>query len=249
MLVHGALGDHRQWDAIGHVLERRLRVTSISRRHHWPNPMPAPETPYSYDGHADDLRTFLRTFAAPVHLAGHSWGAGVSLLTALREPALLRSLVLIEPSFGSLLEGATPELTMELASRDDLMATIRRLSGAGHVEGASRALMDWLQASPRGFDDLPEWARHAILDNAKTIGPTFSEPPPKVTCDELRSFAQPSLVLHGAKTRLFYRLVAERAAACLANARLAPIPDCGHMSIAENPQGVATMLFDFLVQN
>lgn len=249
VLVHGALGDHRQWDPIAQLLERRFCVTAISRRHHWPNPMPAPGTPYSYEGHCDDLRTYLRSFAAPVHLVGHSWGAGVSLLTAIGEPALLRSLVLIEPSFGSLLEGTTPGLHAELASRDDLMTTMRRLGQAGDAEGASRALIDWVQASPRGFDGLPAAARHAILDNAKTVGPTFSEPPPTVTCEALRPFARPSLVLHGAKTRLFYRLVAARAAGCLPNARLASIPDCGHMSIVENPAAVATMLSDFLVQN
>lgn len=249
VLVHGALGDHRQWDAIGHLLERRFRVSSISRRHHWPNPMPALDTPYSYDGHCDDLRTFLRAFSAPVHLVGHSWGAGVSLLTALREPALLRSLVLIEPPFGSLLEGATPGLTAELASRDDLMATIRTLGQAGNAGGAARALMDWVQDSPSGFDDLPEAARHGILENARTAGPTFSHPPPQVTCAELRAFVKPSMVLHGAKTRLFYRLVAERAAACLPTARIASVPGCGHMSIVENPPAVAAILFDFLVQN
>ena len=109
--------------------------------------------------------------------------------------------------------------------------------------------MDWVQVSPRGLDDLPESARHAILDNAGTIGPTFSEPPPKVTCDQLRSFTKPSLVLHGVKTRLFYRLVAQRTADCLPDARLAAIPECGHMSIVEHPSAVATLLLDFLVQN
>jgi pimeloyl-ACP methyl ester carboxylesterase len=250
VLVHGALGDHRQWAPIAEALESAFRVTAISRRYHWPHPPPPDDgKSYTYIAQAHDLRAFLQSLGRPAHLVGHSWGAGVALLTALAEGIVVRSLVLIEPAFGSLIAAGPPELQAELASRSALMNDISGLVRAGDDDAAARALVAWLQDSERGFEDLPEEARNGLLANAKTIGPTFSAPPPHVTCDRLRELDVPALVLHGARTRMFYRLVAEHAAGCLPNVQIQVIPACGHMSIVENPAAVASLLRDFLVQN
>ena len=40
VLIHGALGDYRQWEPIGAMSESRYRVIAVSRRFHWPNPAP-----------------------------------------------------------------------------------------------------------------------------------------------------------------------------------------------------------------
>jgi pimeloyl-ACP methyl ester carboxylesterase len=82
VLVHGSLGDHRQWAAIGARLAARHRVVALSRRHHWPNEPPAADAVYSYESHRDDLVAYLRQFPDPVHLVGHSYGAGIALLAA-----------------------------------------------------------------------------------------------------------------------------------------------------------------------
>jgi pimeloyl-ACP methyl ester carboxylesterase len=249
VLVHGALGDYRQWEPIASMLEDRYQVVAISRRHHWPNPMPPVGTEYTYEGHRDDLVAFLRGFDAPVHLVGHSYGAGVALLSALAEPALVRSLVVIEPSFGNLLDASAPDLAPETASRRSLLEATQRLAGAGDHEGSARALIDWLQDSPAGFDRLAEPVRRGLLQNAATCGPTFAVPAPIVTCDMLQSLGTPVLVLHGSDTRRFFRRVAERVAACLPSAQIGAVPACGHMSIVENPAGVAGALAAFLGHN
>jgi pimeloyl-ACP methyl ester carboxylesterase len=249
VLVHGALGDFRQWAPIAEALAPRFRVTAISRRHHWPGEMPSIDTPYTYDGHSADLQALLREFGAPVHLVGHSYGAGVALLAAIREPALVRRLVLIEPAFGSLLESTSPELATEVATRSAMLESTQRLARAGDHTTAARELINWLQESDAGFDNLPEGARNGLLENAATVGPTFAVAAPTVTCADLEGFAAPALVLHGARSRLYFRRVAERAAACLLRGTLASIPGCGHMSIVENPGAVAAQLDGFLVQN
>jgi len=105
--------------------------------------------------------------------------------------------------------------------------------------------IDWLQNSPEGFDSLRQDVRDGLLANAATVGPTFAVPAPRVACAQLRGFRAPSLVLYGDATRLFFRRVAERAAACLPGATLRSVPGCGHMSIVENPPAVAALLRDF----
>ena len=110
VLVHGSLGDYRQWEPIAGHLQARYRTIAISRRFHWPHPMTSRRDVYTYEAHRDDLLSYLRGAAHPVHLVGHWYGAGVVLLAALADPSLVRSMVLIEPAFGSLLPSASEGL-------------------------------------------------------------------------------------------------------------------------------------------
>ena len=246
VLVHGSLGDYRQWAPIAGRLEARYRVAALSRRHHWPDGMRPDDTPYTYENHCDDLVAYLRATDHPVDLAGHSYGAGIVLLAALHEPALVRRLILIEPPFGSLLPPDTTGLEDELADRMAMVAQVQRLARAGSHDEASRLLIDWTQGGPGGFAALPRDVREALLQNAATVGPTFSAPPPHVDCDAVRALPAPTLVLNGDRTRPFYRVVGERAAACIQNARRALIPGAAHMTIVERPEETARLMMQFL---
>jgi pimeloyl-ACP methyl ester carboxylesterase len=246
VLVHGALGDYRQWAPIAERLRTRYSVVAVSRRDHWPNAAPSSDAPYTYERHRDELLDYLRATEHPVDLAGHSWGAGVVLLAALGEPALVRRLIVIEPPFGSLLPGGAPDLEDELAGRTSMIASLQRLARAGRDEEASRMLFDWIQGGAGGFATLPPDVQEALLQNAATVGPTFSAAPPHVDCAALGSLQTPTLVLNGEWTRPFYRAVGEQAAACLPRARRAIIPQARHMTIVERPDETAALMMEFL---
>ena len=242
VLVHGALGDYRQWNAVGARLRSRFRVVALSRRLHWPNaPSPAGGA-YTIESHRDDLLALLGTLEEPVHLVGHSYGALVVLSAVLAAPQLVRSLVLIEPPLTGLLPVAGSGLDAELASRSAMLAAMRADIAAGADEAASVRLIDWVQAAAGGFIALPESGRAQLLANAHTIGPTYAIAPQSMTCVQLQDIRLPTLVLHGALTRTFYRLAAQAAAACIAHTRSAEIADAGHMAIIENPGATALLL-------
>ena len=212
VLVHGALGDYRQWTPIAARLAVAYRVAAISRRHHWPSPPPPLDTPYTYERQCDDLLDYLRNGDAPVHLVGHSYGAGIVLLAALQAPALMRTLTLIEPPFGSLLPTAAPGLDEEIASRKAMLTEVQSLAGARDDEGAARTLIDWLQGGPGGFDRLPVNTRRGLIENAGTVGPTFGSPAPEVPADRLRELGVPTRVLTGDRTRPYFRAIAKTVA-------------------------------------
>jgi pimeloyl-ACP methyl ester carboxylesterase len=246
VLVHGSLGDYRQWMTIAERLQGGRRVISVSRRYHWPNPPAAAGAPYTYDAHVADLVDYLRTIGGRLDLAGHSYGAGIVLLAALREPVLIRRLILVEPPFGSLLPDGAAGLDDEMADRTAMMAALQQLTREGRDEEASRMLIDWTQGGPGGFAKLPEDAQAALLQNAATVGPTFSAAPPQVDCAALGALPMPTLVLNGEWTRPFYRVVGERAAACIPHATRAIIPRAGHMTIVERPEETATLMLEWL---
>jgi pimeloyl-ACP methyl ester carboxylesterase len=178
VLIHGALGDYRNWEPIGVVLSSRYRVIAVSRRFHWPNPPPTAHVIYSFEAQSEDLNALLDSLHRPVHLVGHSYGAGVALLTTLHHPELVRSLTLIEPPFGSLVPPSTPGFAAELASRDSLVAALRVNVQAGAVERAAEGLIDWVEGEPGGFRRLPQATQDEFLTNAATAGPTYARPGP-----------------------------------------------------------------------
>ena len=246
VLVHGALGDQRQWGPIAAALAPRFRTHAISRRYHWPGPMPAATERYTYELHRDDVLALVETLPAPVHLVGHSYGAGVALLTALRAPERVKSLTLIEPALGSLLPEAGAGLSDERATRVAVLTEVRTLVGADkHLEAAEH-FIDWVQGGAGGFARLPEHVRTALHDNARTLGPTIAGAQPDVSPASLGGLRMPSLVVTGEQTRGFYRLIGEVAAAGIPDARLVRLPGCGHMTIVEAPESVATLLAGFL---
>jgi pimeloyl-ACP methyl ester carboxylesterase len=169
VLVHGALGDQRQWDPIAASLASRFRTHAVSRRHHWPGPMPAAGERYTYELHRDDVRALLERLPGPAHLVGHSYGAGVVLLAALQSPERVRSLTLIEPAFGSLLPEAGAGLAEEKSTRVAALGQVRALVEAQkHVE-AAEVFIDWVQGGPGGFAKLSEAVRQGLHDNARTL--------------------------------------------------------------------------------
>jgi pimeloyl-ACP methyl ester carboxylesterase len=249
VLVHGALGDYRQWEPIGRVLDRDYRVIAVSRRFHWPNPPPAAGVDYTYDAQSADLNGLLQSLANPAHLVGHSYGAGVALLTALRHPERVRSLILIEPPFGSLVAPSAPGLASELASRDSMLAAVRASVQADAAERAAELLIDWVQEEPDGFRRLPPAIQEGLRSNAATVGPTYATPSPVVTCEQLRALRLPVLILRGEHTRPYYQLVAAAAAECIPGAELAVIPAARHMTIVENPSASADLVARFIARH
>ena len=248
VLVHGSLGDYRQWAPIADVLRSRHRVIALSRRFHWPNAAPSPDADYSYTTHRDDLLQYVQALARPVCLVGHSYGAGVALLAALRDPSLVRALVLIEPAFHGFLPGGGAAADAEAASRSAMIAQVQTSAAAGQDEDAARALTDWIQGGAGGFDGLPASVRSGLIENAATVGPTFAHEAPPLSCADLRALQVPALVLNGERTRLYYRLVGERLASCLAAASHQTIADAAHMAIVERPVETAALILSFFAR-
>jgi pimeloyl-ACP methyl ester carboxylesterase len=248
VLVHGALGDYRQWEPIGRELSRGFRIIAVSRRFHWPNPRPAASVDYTFEAQSADLDALLQSLGGAVHLVGHSYGAGVALLTALRHPERVRSLILFEPPFGSLVAPSVPEFASELASRDAVVAAIRTSVQAGADDQAAEALIDWVQGGPGGFRRLPPTTQDEIRTNAATVGPTYAAPAPLVTCEQLRALRLPVLIVRGEQTRPWYRLIAEAAAGCIPGAESAVIPAGRHLAIVEDPGGCAGILSRFIAR-
>jgi pimeloyl-ACP methyl ester carboxylesterase len=98
VLMHGGLADARFFEKNIDVLAERFRVFTPERRGH--GHTPDVDGPITYDVMAEDTLAFLEAVVgSPADLVGHSDGAFVAMLVAIRRPELVRRLVLISGGF------------------------------------------------------------------------------------------------------------------------------------------------------
>src|SRR5688572_18170397 len=93
VLVHGSASDYRTWHNQQEEFAGHYRVINYSRRYHWPNRQILDDADYSMLEHLDDLEALLQELGAvSAHLVGHSYGAFLCLLLAIKRPDLMRTL-------------------------------------------------------------------------------------------------------------------------------------------------------------
>jgi pimeloyl-ACP methyl ester carboxylesterase len=115
------------------------------------------------------------------------------------------------------------------------------------VQAAKLLFEAAFQLGPGGFDREPRAVQTRLLDNARTIPLTLAAPaPPDITCDLLKKFSQPTLVMRGEKTRVFYALVSEAISKCIPGAQLFVLQNVGHDGPSRDPAAFTGAVFEFL---
>jgi 3-oxoadipate enol-lactonase len=96
-LSHSLATDLSMWDLQVAVLKSGYRVLRYDTRGH--GGTDAPEGPYSLEQLAEDVRALLQTLSiSKTHFMGISMGGMIGQILALKDPGMLRSLVLCDTS-------------------------------------------------------------------------------------------------------------------------------------------------------
>lgn len=261
ILVHGSASDYRTWNNQETFFAERYRTIAYSRRYHWPN-SPIPDTAeYAMNEHVEDLRTLITALGkGPVHLAGHSYGALLCLLLAMRTPGLVRSLVLSEPPAITLFVSNTPtptEILKLLLSHPRTAAAIIRFGVTGLVP-ARRAINRGEMAKgvrlfgdavfgPGGYDRFSEFRKSQVADNLSTIkaellGPGFLPLDPR----QVAKVDVPALLVNGEQSIPLFRLLSDRLEELLPQAKRTFIPAASHAMHEDNPEMFNEQVLRFL---
>jgi pimeloyl-ACP methyl ester carboxylesterase len=165
ILVHGSLSDYRTWAPVLADLPTENRVIAVSLRHHYPERWDGKGSDLSLSEHAKDVSSFIEALdAGPVHLLGHSRGAGVALLAAAMQPERIRSLILADvyPLKSLLPNSAAVEAEMEkrkAVSRAVLAHYERNDPEAGLIAYVNHIV------GPDGWDNTDEAPRERLRSN------------------------------------------------------------------------------------
>ena len=225
LLIHGAGGTHMHWPAS----LRRLpdwTVYALDLPGHGKSTGPGRASIAAY---CDALYGFVQALGlARVVLAGHSMGGAIVQEVALHYPGRLAGIVLV--GTGARLRVAPAILD---GIRSDFPAT-------------ARTIADWVHDK-----NVPEQLKRlylqAVLENDPQVmyGDFYA-------CDQfdrradVARIATPALVLCGSNDLMTPPKFSESLAQTLPNARLALIPNAGHMVALEAPEEVAAAVNAFL---
>ncbi len=250
VFVHGALGDLRSWTPQARSTAAKYRFHSYSRRYHHPARWEPDGPPYTYLQHAADLADFIGgTCDEPVHLIGHSYGATVALLLAVREPVRIRSLVLSEPAAAALLP-STPEHDALRAASHTGYEPVRAAAAAGDDVAAVRRFMGIVNGDPDAFERFQPATRAVLLANASTLGPMLASPGPiPVSGDDLAQIRIPTLLIRSERPTPLFAAVLDYIAASMPAAKRATISGTSHGLTYQNPAGFNATVLEFLARH
>jgi 4,5:9,10-diseco-3-hydroxy-5,9,17-trioxoandrosta-1(10),2-diene-4-oate hydrolase len=202
-----------------------------------------PDMHYSIPGMAEFVERLRAALGVDtVDLVGHSLGGQVAVHCAVRHPDRVRRLVLVDPDGlageeGFWLRVVRLDRLVDFAFEQNSRCFIRGVLRSRVFHG--RAGLEGVARGKAGYLLTPDGNRAVARITTEVIG---TEP----VDDLLPAVGQATLVVWGVEDRLLPIRWADGWMRGLARAAWCPIPECGHMPIAEKPAETAAALEEFL---
>lgn len=248
ILLHGGQGDYRSWEPQMNVLSPRYRVISYSRRYNYPNDNPLTAKNHSAYVEAADLAAFIRKLKlGRVHLVGTSMGALTSLVLAIKNPEMVRSLVLAEPPLHQWVKDSPKGAAIYREFITTIWEPAAAAFRAGDDQGAMRILVDGF-AGTRKFDNLPPESRAVAMQNSRFFKAVtaYSDPAPYFSKEKVKRLRIAILIVTGENTIKLAKFINEELGRLLPKAERTSIPNAGHGSARENPTAFNEAVLKFL---
>lgn len=232
VLLHSLGTDHHLWDQQVAVLAERYQVLAPDSAGHGGQ---RSEQPITLEAWVESLHAIIAPLNQPVHLVGLSMGGVQAIAFAARHPDRVRSLVLAD-TFAAInantaetkiagiresIEGAGMEAYAKQYLQDTLTTTVApAVSAALHAAISAVSADDYIQSAEATFRaDLLHVLEHIDAPTLVVIGDRDIKTPLSLS---------ETLVEH------------------IADARLATVPEAGHLSNIDAPQAFNKTLLDFI---
>jgi pimeloyl-ACP methyl ester carboxylesterase len=236
-----------------------LKILGMDDRGHGGTKAPAnPRELKNWDIFVDDLARFVEKLGEPVIAMGHSRGATVSLLLAIKRPDLIRRLILIDPTilpFSWMWWWYLAKLT-GLARFVPIIATAAKRRSEWPGE---KSMLQAYQAKPvfQNWTDgfLDAYIRTGTEETGRGTIRLCCDPAWESKCfavcphdiwRHISRLQKPVLVLYGAKSDTFLTSAAKRFKAKVPQAVFRCFKDTSHFVPMERPDETAESILDFL---
>jgi pimeloyl-ACP methyl ester carboxylesterase len=245
--LHSNASSSSQWRGLMDSLSTRHRVLApdaygAGKSPDWPS-----DRPLALADEAAFIEPVLARAGSPLVLVGHSYGAAVALIAALRQPSRVKALVLYEPTLFSLIEAESPQPNAADGIRHAVAAAAAALD-RGDANGAAEQFIDyWMGAG--SWAGMPEARRLPIAASVRNVRrwaqALFTEPTPLAA---LRSLDMPVLYMVGGRSTASAHGVARLLAPALPRATQHRFDTLGHMGPVTDPEPVNRAIEDFIAR-
>ncbi len=259
VLIHGSASDYRTWEHQIEAFAGHFHVVTYSRRYHWPNAKISDGAEYSMAEQVEDLLRLLRSLGEDAHLVGHSYGAYLALMAAIREPGLVARLVLAEAPVVPLFTSFPPkarEILALLVTRPRTAVPIIRFAATGLGPATSAANKDDMAAAMAYFGRavLGHEAFAALsparleqvrenLSKAELLSESFMVP---LKEREVADIEARTLLVTGEKSPTFLHRLTDRLEQLMPRAERTEIPGASHIMHEDNPAAFNQAVQSFL---
>jgi pimeloyl-ACP methyl ester carboxylesterase len=236
VLLHGFTLDTRMWDDQFDVLAQRHRVVRYDLRGFGKSSLPTG----SY-AHADDCKRVMEALGIQrANIVGLSLGGRVSLDVAVRHPAIVSRVVVLDTFVG----GYVPSQAFRDASAE--MAAVAR---AGDMAKAKALWLDHALFKPAATRPAVRERLHQMVQAYSGFHWTKANPEVPVSPPVLPRLSElriPLMAMVGERDIEDVHAMTSILAKEVAGARKVVIPGVGHMTNMEAPQEVNAHLMKFL---
>ncbi|MGD9055932.1 MAG: alpha/beta hydrolase [Desulfobacterales bacterium] len=244
---------------LAEMLRPHLQILGMDDRGHGgTRALADPKKLTNWDIFVDDLEHFVEKLGKPVIAMGHSRGATVSLLLAVKRPDLIRALVLIDPTilpFSWMWWWYVFKLT-GLTRFVPIVATAARRKRVWpdrtsmlHAYQGKAVFRDWqdgfLEAYVRDGTEKTEDGMIRLSCNPSWESKCFAVCPHDIW-RTIPQVQKPALVVYGAKSDTFLASAAKRFKANAPRAVLRCFEETGHFVPMERPAETVEAIVDFL---
>ncbi|MEO8857592.1 MAG: alpha/beta fold hydrolase [Burkholderiaceae bacterium] len=246
--IHSNASSSSQWRALMESLATGFHVLAPDTCGAGKGPAWPTEGKFGLGEEARLLEPVFARAGEPFALVGHSYGAAVALMKALREPRRVCALVLYEPTLFSLVDAAFARPNDADGIRDAVKHTVAALA-VGDRDAAAQHFIDyWMGAG--AWRATPDTRRagiaSAIVHAQGWADALFGEPEP---LSAFAALSMPVLLLTGAQSPNSAGAVARLLASVLPRLETVSFPGVGHMGPITHPEVVNPVIQEFLLRH
>lgn len=243
--LHANASSSSQWRSLSDLLAPALHVLAVDSYDSGKSPAWASDRAITLHDEAMLVEPALARAGSPITLVGHSYGAAVALILALKNPGRVRAMALYEPTLFSLLAAESPAPN----DADGIRHTVDKAGAAldaGDPDAAAECFVDyWMGAG--AWDQTPPRAKPAIVTSMTHVRrwghALFTEPTP---LDAFRQLNVPVLYLTGARSTASAHGVARLLVSALPRVEALEMGGLGHMGPVTHPDQVNQQIKQFL---
>lgn len=243
--LHSNASSSSQWRGLMEMLAPKFHVIAADQYGAGKSPAWTGAGLATLSDEVELLDPVLAHAGNPFTLVGHSYGAAVALIAALRNPKRVKAMVLYEPTLFALIDAESPQPN----DADGICAAVARsvaaLDGGDEGAAAGHFIDYWMGAE--SWSRTPEARKPPITASIRNIRSwshaLLREPTP------LAAFAaldMPVLYMTGAKSPASSRGVARILSRVLPRVELVELDGVGHMAPVTHPDLVNGFIVRFL---